>query len=93
MNQNQKSSRLRVPPIQVPVFVFRRLGPRLRPHRWALAGATLFLLLSGSIGLAFPLVVRHLMDAAFVQLNRGLLNGIALILLGLFTFQALFNFF
>ncbi len=86
-------SKIRVPPIQVPLFVFRRLWPRLRPHRWALAGATLFLLLSGSIGLAFPLVVRHLMDAAFVELDRALLNRIALLLLGLFSVQALFNFF
>ncbi len=86
-------SKIRVPPIQVPLFVFRRLWPRLRPHRWALAGATLFLLLSGSIGLAFPLVVRHLMDAAFVELDRALLNRIALFLLGLFSVQALFNFF
>jgi len=84
--------KLRVPPLQVPAFVFRRLGPRLRPHRWALAAATLFLLLSGSIGLAFPIVVRHLMDAAFVELDRGLLNRIALLLLALFLVQGLFNF-
>ncbi len=86
-------SKIRVPPIQVPLFVFRRLWPRLRPHRWALAGATLFLLASGSIGLAFPIVVRHLMDAAFIELDRALLNRIALLLLGLFSVQALFNFF
>ncbi|UCC71176.1 MAG: ATP-binding cassette domain-containing protein [Gemmatimonadota bacterium] len=85
-------TKLRVPPIQVPLFVFRRLGSRLYPHRWALAAATVLLLLSGSIGLAFPLVVRHLMDAAFVAMDRGLLNRIALLLLGLFSIQALFNF-
>jgi len=88
----QTRTKLRVPPIQVPLFVFRRLWPRLYPHRWALTGATLFLLLSGGIGLAFPLVVRHLMDAAFVEMDRALLNRIALLLLGLFTVQALFNF-
>lgn len=74
------------------MFVFRRLWHRLRPHRWTLAAATLFLLLSGGIGLAFPLVVRHLMDAAFVELDRSLLNHIALLLGVLFVFQAIFNF-
>jgi subfamily B ATP-binding cassette protein MsbA len=92
MSQSTTRSKLRVPPIQVPLFVFRRLGPRLYPHRWALAAATVFLLLSGSIGLAFPLVVRHLMDAAFVEMDRTLLNRIALLLLGLFVVQALFSF-
>jgi subfamily B ATP-binding cassette protein MsbA len=93
MAETQKRTKVRIPPIQVPLFVFRRLWPRLYPHRWALAGATLFLILSGGIGLAFPVVVRHLMDAAFVELDRGLLNRIALLLLGLFAVQALFNFF
>ncbi len=92
MTQAKTRKKLRVPPIQVPVFVFRRLGPRIYPHRWALAAATAFLLASGGIGLAFPVVVRHLMDAAFVEMDRGLLNRIALMLLGLFIIQGLFNF-
>ncbi len=93
MAQDRRRTKLRVPPIQVPVFVFRRLGPRLYPHRWALAAATVFLLLSGGIGLAFPLVVQQLMDAAFVDMDRTLLNRIALLLLALFSVQGLFNFF
>jgi subfamily B ATP-binding cassette protein MsbA len=92
MADKENQTRVRVPPIQVPLFVFRRLWPRLYPHRWALAAATFFLLASGSIGLAFPLVVRHLMDAAFVAMDRPLLNRIALLLLGLFSLQALMNF-
>jgi subfamily B ATP-binding cassette protein MsbA len=92
MQEKKTGSKLRVPPIQVPLFVFRRLWPRLRPHRWALVGATVFLLLSGGIGLAFPMVVRYLMDAAFVQMDRALLNRIALLLLGLFVVQAIFSF-
>jgi subfamily B ATP-binding cassette protein MsbA len=74
------------------VFVFRRLWPRIYPHRWALTAATFFLLASASIGLAFPLFVRHLMDAAFVSMDRALLNRIALFLLGLFGIQAAFRF-
>ncbi len=92
MANDTARTKLRVPPIQVPLFVFRRLGRRLHPHRFALTGAMVFLLLSGSIGLAFPLVVRHLMDAAFVEMDKTLLNRIALLLLGLFIIQAAFNF-
>jgi subfamily B ATP-binding cassette protein MsbA len=92
MAENVTKTKLRIPPIQVPLFVFRRLWPQLRPHRWALLLATFFLLASGSIGLSFPLVVRHLMDAAFVEMDRTQLNQIALLLLGLFSVQALFNF-
>ncbi len=93
MNKDQTRKKLRVPPIQVPLFVFRRLGYRLKPHRWALTGATVFLLASGAIGLAFPLVVRYLMDAAFVDMDRSLLNRIALLLLALFVVQGIFSFF
>ncbi len=81
------------PPIQVPLFVFRRLGKRVFAHRWALGGATIFLILAGSIGLAFPIAVQHMMDAAFVDMNGVLLNRIALLLLGLFVLQAIFTFF
>jgi ABC-type multidrug transport system fused ATPase/permease subunit len=92
MAEKENKTRLRIPPIQVPVFVFRRLWPRIYPHRWALTAATFFLLASASIGLAFPLFVRHLMDAAFVSMDRALLNRIALFLLGLFGIQAAFRF-
>ena len=40
------------------------------------------LLLSAAIGLAFPLVVGYLLDAAFVQHDRALLDRIALGLIG-----------
>lgn len=83
---------INLPPIEVPVFVFRRLGPRLYRYRWPLAGALLCLLISSAIGLSFPLFVRHLMDAAFVEADRGLLNRIALFLLAIFAAQAAFNF-
>ena len=70
----------------------RRLLPRVRPYRAQLAGAGVMLLLSTAIGLAFPLVVRELLDAAFLQQSGALLNRIALGLLGLFAFQAVINF-
>ncbi len=74
------------------LFTFKKLAPRLRPHRRALAGAAVCLVLSTAIGLAFPLVVRYLMDAAFVEGSLDQLNQIALGLLGLFAIQATLNF-
>ena len=69
-----------------------RLWPRVRPHRRALTLASLALLLSAAIGLAFPLVVGRLLDAAFVQQNRALLDRVALGLIGLFLVQAFLNY-
>jgi subfamily B ATP-binding cassette protein MsbA len=70
----------------------RRLWPRVRPHRQALTLASLALLLSAAIGLAFPLVVGRLLDAAFVQQNRALLDRVALGLIVLFLVQAFLNY-
>ena len=69
-----------------------RLWPRVRPHRQALILASVALLLSAAIGLAFPLVVGRLLDAAFVDQNRALLDRVALGLTGLFLIQAILNY-
>ncbi len=69
-----------------------RLWPRVRPHRRALTLASLALLLSAAIGLAFPLVVGRLLDAAFVDQDRSLLDRVALGLTGLFLIQAFLNY-
>ncbi|MEP7226676.1 MAG: ABC transporter transmembrane domain-containing protein [Gemmatimonadales bacterium] len=64
----------------------------MRQHRGALALATLTLVLSAVLGLAFPLVVRYLLDAAFIQKNRAVLDRIAIGLVLLFTVQAALNY-
>jgi subfamily B ATP-binding cassette protein MsbA len=69
-----------------------RLWPRVRPLWPELLAATIALLLSSAAGLAFPLVVRELLDAAFQYHDRALLDRIALGLVGLFTAQAALNF-
>src|SRR2546426_369441 len=69
-----------------------RLWPRIRPHRWRLLVATVCLTVSAAIGLAFPQIVRYLLDAAFVRHDGALLDRIALGLVGLFTIQGLLNF-
>jgi subfamily B ATP-binding cassette protein MsbA len=57
-----------------------------------LALATLTLVSSALIGLAFPMVVRYLLDAAFIQRNRAILDRIAIGLVVLFTIQAALNY-
>ena len=69
-----------------------RLWPLIRPYRWRLAVATVCLIASAAVGLAFPQIVRGLLDAAFVRHDGALLDRIALLLVGLFTLQAASNF-
>jgi subfamily B ATP-binding cassette protein MsbA len=75
-----------------PPTALLRLLPRIRPHRRALALAFLALVASAAIGLAFPLAVGWLLDAAFVRGNRALLDRVALGLLALFGVQALLTY-
>ncbi|HEX8724554.1 MAG TPA: ABC transporter transmembrane domain-containing protein [Gemmatimonadaceae bacterium] len=81
-----KSRRLRSPKALV------RLVPWLRPHRGALIAATVCLVGSVAVLLAFPAVVNSLLDAAFQRHDGSLLNRVALVLVGLFALQGLLNF-
>src|SRR5436309_694657 len=69
-----------------------RLWERVHPYRGMLVLATVALLLSGMISLAFPMIVRYLLDAAFVSRDRTLLDRIALGLVVLFSIQAALNY-
>jgi ATP-binding cassette, subfamily B, bacterial MsbA len=69
-----------------------QLIPRVRPHASRIAGAIVCLLFSVGIGLAFPQIVRQLLDAAFVQHDSKLLDRIAIGLITLFAIQAALNF-
>ncbi len=75
-----------------PYAFLRRLKPRVAPYRGRLFWAAVLILLGSAIGLAFPLVVRELLDAAFLADDRGLLNRVAVFLMVLFFFQAVVNF-
>ncbi len=70
----------------------RDLVPRVRPHARSLALALICLLASAAIALAFPQIVRHLLDAAFIGGDSSLLNRIAVSLLLLFAVQGFLNF-
>ena len=89
------SAQLPTPRANRPVSSPRPLGrllPRVRPYLARLAVAFACLLGSASIALAFPQIVRHLLDAAFISSDSGLLNRIAIGLLVLFAIQAVLNF-
>jgi subfamily B ATP-binding cassette protein MsbA len=57
-----------------------------------LAIAALCLVVAAGVGLAFPQVVRTLLDAAFQRHDRSLLDRVALGLVALFALQGLMNF-
>jgi len=64
----------------------------VRPFRGGLAIATVALLLSSILALAFPLVVKYLLDAAFVEGNGEMLDRIAIGLLVIFATTAVLNY-
>jgi subfamily B ATP-binding cassette protein MsbA len=66
--------------------------PRVRPYAGTLGVCAVCLVIAASVGLAFPLVVRHLLDAAFQQRDRALLDRIALAMILLFALQGAMNF-
>ena len=66
--------------------------PRVRPYAGTLAICAFCLIIAAGVGLAFPLVVRYLLDAAFQQRDRALLDRIALGMIVLFALQGTMNF-
>jgi ATP-binding cassette, subfamily B, bacterial MsbA len=57
-----------------------------------MAVASITLVLSALLGLAFPMVVRFLLDAAFIRHDRQVLDRIAIGLVILFSVQAVLNY-
>lgn len=68
----------------------RRLLGYLRPYVKPLAIAFLALIVGSGIGLAFPLVIKQLVDAVIARSDSGLLNGLAVALLVLFLVRSVF---
>jgi len=69
-----------------------RLLAYARPYTVRLSIALLALLIAGVLGLAFPQVVRMLIDAAVVEHDSQKLNKLVLFLISLFALQAGFSF-
>src|SRR4030081_1234657 len=55
----------------------KALVPRVRPYAGRLVVCAICLLIAASVGLAFPAIVQHLLDAAFQQHDRALLDRVA----------------
>jgi subfamily B ATP-binding cassette protein MsbA len=72
--------------------ILGQLVPRLRPFTGRLAVAAVCLVIAAGVGLAFPQVVRRMLDAALEQRDASRLNRVALLLVGLFALQGLMNF-
>jgi ATP-binding cassette, subfamily B, bacterial MsbA len=66
--------------------------PRVKPYRGRLVICAVCLVIAAAVGLAFPAVVQRLLDAAFQQHDRGLLDRIALFLVAAFALQGVMNF-
>ena len=64
-----------------------------RPYRWWLAAAIVGVTMASALGLVFPLIMGGLVDTAIGEDGTTeSLNRIALLLLGVFLAQALFNY-
>jgi ATP-binding cassette, subfamily B, bacterial MsbA len=69
-----------------------RLFSYARPYKGRLAVALASLVIASMLGLTFPQVVRLIIDAAFRERDPAKLNRFAVMLVGLFAFQAAFSF-
>ncbi|HEY0777756.1 MAG TPA: ABC transporter transmembrane domain-containing protein [Gemmatirosa sp.] len=69
-----------------------RLLPLLRPYTGRLVVALICLVVASAAGLAFPAVVRWLLDAAFVARDRSRLDRMALGLVVVFAVQGVCNY-
>ncbi|MDH4132414.1 MAG: ABC transporter transmembrane domain-containing protein, partial [Gemmatimonadota bacterium] len=70
----------------------KRLLPLIRPHRGALALASVCLVLSAGLSLSLPMTMGRLLDTAFGPGDRALLDRIALGLMGVVVVLALLNY-
>jgi len=68
-----------------------RLFSYMGPHKWKLALGMVFLVLTGATALLFPYLIGDLIDTAGLSLAE--INRMGLLLLILFTAQAIFSFF
>jgi subfamily B ATP-binding cassette protein MsbA len=78
-------------PLSLKEVNWGRLFGYLKPYQGRMALASLALLISSGFGLAFPLVIVRLLDSVTKANNFGLLNTLALLLVGIFLVQAAFS--
>ena len=74
-----------------PTISFGRLVTLLRPYVGRLLGAGVLLIITGGLGLLFPLVIKQFLDSILNQHNDSLLNLVAGALLIVFVIQAVLS--
>ena len=89
-SSTQKREEKRPPKKLIPAL--KRIFELARPYRGRLAVALTLSLLTSSVWLVLPLGMRTMVDAVFEDANRGLLDRLTLLLLGLFVVQAFVGF-
>src|ERR1035438_10909616 len=62
-------------PVSLQALNWRRLFACLKPYRGRMALATLALLISTGLGIAFPMVIVRLLDTVTHAKSAGALNG------------------
>lgn len=73
-------------------LAIKRIFRLSKPYRKKFYAATILAVASSAVGLSVPLGLKALLDAVFQSGDAGLLNVIALVLLGLFLGQAFLSF-
>ena len=80
-------------PLREQVGQLGNLFKYLKPYRWWLAAAIVGVAAASALGLVFPLIMGGLVDTAIgAEGSTEELDRIALLLLGVFFLQALFNY-
>ena len=69
-----------------------RLLRYAKPYKWRLVVAFVSLVIASLLALAFPQIVRLIIDAAFTQHDSRRLNFFAALLIAIFAVQAVFSF-
>ncbi len=70
----------------------RRLLRLAAPYWRQLVFAAVCLVISSLLTLAFPLLIQQIVDRAVITHDGGAMTGIALLLVGIFVVQSVFNF-
>lgn len=69
-----------------------RLFRYVAPYRWKLALGLFCLMLSSAVGLLLPFSIGWLVNTVSTKASAGLLNTVALALMGVFVLQMVFNY-
>lgn len=90
-NRKREDEQKKLPPKKL-MEALGRIFSLTRPYRGKLFLALTLSLLTSSVWLVLPMGMRTMVDAVFEQADRGMLDQLTLLLLGLFVAQAVVGF-